>query len=186
MLIMEMYRAEKNETLLAFEVATQGQPTDRDYYAQVSDGNTYRILKGYGDIILNVTGLKSKYQISQYRALLELPDYFWQIADDLNWTEGMIRQLRNRGGGSERKQQQLVAHAASEEGYDLESVGLEVDVRAPRKETSSTAKAWKRAKRAVETIQLPPDVIAEWKEEDPVGFEEYVNSLVAYVDSLVR
>lgn len=186
MLIMEMYRDEREENLLSFESATQGQSTDRDYYAQVSDGNTYRILKGYGDLILNVTGLKSKYQISQYRALLELPDYFWQVADDLNWTEGMIRQLRNRAGGNDRKQQQLVAHAAHEEGYDLNSAGLEIDVRTAKAESSPQHKEWKRAKRAAQSVQLSPDVIAAWKAEDPDGFEAYVQSLVAYVEILVQ
>lgn len=185
-LIMEMYKVEREESFMSFEGASQGQSTDRNYYAQVSDGNTYRILKGFGDVILNVTGLKSKYQISQYRALLELPDYFWQVADDLNWTEGMIRQLRNRAGGSDRKQQQLVAHAAHEEGYDVKSVGLEIDVRPPKPDSSPYPKEWKRAKRAVKNVRLSPDEIAAWKSEDPDGFQAYVESLVEYVETLVH
>jgi hypothetical protein len=42
--------------------------------------------------VLQVTGLKSKAQISHYRALLNIPDALWDKADEQSWTEFAIRE----------------------------------------------------------------------------------------------
>ena len=67
--------------------------SERHYYAQVADGNEYRIPPGDGEKLLAAMGLKNPVQLRQYRALLRLPDPLWQHADDHNLTEGEIRKL---------------------------------------------------------------------------------------------
>ena len=64
---------------------------EQAFYAQVADGNTYRVPRNHGEKLLNAMNLENPVQIRQYRALLRLPREVWQWADDLNWTEGFIR-----------------------------------------------------------------------------------------------
>lgn len=64
---------------------------DRGYYAQVADGNEWRVPRGKGELILQATGLKHSDQIRKYRALLRLPDEIWIEADDFNLTENELR-----------------------------------------------------------------------------------------------
>lgn len=65
---------------------------DRAFFAQVADGNVWRIKRGMGQRVLDVTGLKSSGQIRQYRLLLSIPDEVWQQADDENWPEFRVRE----------------------------------------------------------------------------------------------
>lgn len=80
----------EDKTYEPFE-AYAGQ-CDRLFYAQVADGNTHRIPKGSSEKILQATGLKSRTQIAQYRALLDVSDDVWQQADEDDWTENRIRE----------------------------------------------------------------------------------------------
>jgi hypothetical protein len=91
LLIMSMY-----ESSQAFEnyhvMIDKTTGSDRAYYAQVADGTKYRIWKGKTQRILDVTGLKSRSHIANYRALLGIPDDVWVVADLNNWTEFGIRE----------------------------------------------------------------------------------------------
>jgi len=91
LLIMNMYEREDGVDWGAFESVVLPGECDRKFYAQVADGNRWRIKKGFMQRILDVTGLKSKTQIAQYRALLDAPDDLWMLADVKNWTENGIR-----------------------------------------------------------------------------------------------
>jgi hypothetical protein len=66
---------------------------ERDFYAQVADGVRYRIKEGYGQRVQDATGLKSRAQFSQYRALLRLSREHWDMADADGWTENYARQF---------------------------------------------------------------------------------------------
>jgi hypothetical protein len=66
--------------------------SEREFYAQVADGTVHRIPKGMSERILQATGLKSKSDLSHYRALLDIPDDVWSQADEDNWTENRIRE----------------------------------------------------------------------------------------------
>lgn len=65
---------------------------DQEFYAQVKNGQAYPILKGMMERVLAVTGLKSRAQVAQYRALLSVPESVWDEADRENWTENYIRE----------------------------------------------------------------------------------------------
>jgi len=91
LLIMNMYERGDGVDWGAFESVVLPGECDRKFYAQVADGNRWRIKKGFMQRILDVTGLKSKTQIAQYRALLDAPDDLWMLADVKNWTENGIR-----------------------------------------------------------------------------------------------
>ncbi|MDX2078592.1 MAG: ParB/RepB/Spo0J family partition protein [bacterium] len=66
---------------------------EREFYAQVANGNIWRIKKGLGERVLQVTGLKSIAQVNQYRALLSISNELWDEADMNNWTEFRIREI---------------------------------------------------------------------------------------------
>jgi len=69
---------------------------EKDFYAQVSDGNEWRVPKGYGEQILNAMGLSDASQIRQYRALLRISYDLWERGDDEDLTEGELRNLARR------------------------------------------------------------------------------------------
>ena len=77
----------------SFEEMIETDQSEREYYAQVADGNEYRIPRGTGERLLGAMGFKSPTQIRQYRRLLRLPDEIWQQADDENWTEARLRKI---------------------------------------------------------------------------------------------
>jgi hypothetical protein len=64
---------------------------EQDFYAQVADGDVWRVPRGKGELLLNAMGLKHVGQLRHYRALLRLPNEVWREADDTNLTEGEIR-----------------------------------------------------------------------------------------------
>lgn len=72
------------------QMVQQGQ-SDRAYYAQVADGNLWRIPRGKGEQLCTAMGLASADMLRKYRDLLRLPDEVWTTADDLNWPERFIR-----------------------------------------------------------------------------------------------
>jgi len=64
---------------------------EQQFYAQVSDGNQWRVPRGAGEKLLNAMGLTNTVQLRQYRSLLRLPVDVWEQADDENWAELRIR-----------------------------------------------------------------------------------------------
>lgn len=89
LLLMELYREENIE----FDPFDKTGESDRSFYAQVADGEKWRIPRGKAELLLNAIGLKSVRQLSQYRALLNLPDAAWIIADDSNLSEYRLRYI---------------------------------------------------------------------------------------------
>ena len=92
-LIMDLYQ-EMGTSFQSFHELVAPGGSDRLYYAQVADGNEYRIPRGKGEMLLGATGLKNDVQLRQYRDLLRLPDELWLQADDMNLSEGEIRKLK--------------------------------------------------------------------------------------------
>lgn len=115
---------------------------EQGYYAQVADGKEYRIPKGASERLLNATGLKSGKQLREYRALLRLPKIVWEIADDLNWPERAIRDLKNHSI-NDNDLEVLAVKKAESEGYSV-PMG-----------TLSTKLAKKKAKKASVTEATP-------------------------------
>ncbi|MCA9913933.1 MAG: ParB N-terminal domain-containing protein, partial [Anaerolineae bacterium] len=67
---------------------------ERNYYAQVSEGDEYRIPRGTSERLINAMGVKNARQLRDYRALLRLPREVWEWADDYNWPERAIREMQ--------------------------------------------------------------------------------------------
>ena len=89
-LLMDLL-GERGYEFYTFDEVLDAGGSERDYYAQVADGNEFRVPRGEGERLLNAMGLKNPTQIRQYRQLLRLPDEVWQDADDKNMTEGEVR-----------------------------------------------------------------------------------------------
>lgn len=92
---------------------------EQNFYAQVADGDQWRIPRGKGEAILNAMGLENPVQLRQYRRLLRLPRLVWMLADDLNWTENLIRQRILSSNESEAKIVQAALFQASKDGYTV-------------------------------------------------------------------
>ena len=91
LLVMAMYEGDAGVKFDRFETLVLPGGSDRAFYAQVANGEVYRVKRGLGERILNVTGLKSMDHVRRYRALLSMPDGLWVKADAQSWTEWQIR-----------------------------------------------------------------------------------------------
>ena len=89
LLLMDLHGWENFEPFHQFE-------SEQDFYAQVADGNQWRVPRGYGEQLLNAMGLTDASQLRQYRALLRLPAEEWRAGDDGNLTEGELRKVLNK------------------------------------------------------------------------------------------
>ena len=76
-----------------FEKMVLPGESDQRFYAQVANGNKYPIRSGDLERVMHATGLKSRAQLSQYRALLDLDPELWVKADRENLTEFAIREM---------------------------------------------------------------------------------------------
>ena len=92
LLIMAMYEGDPGVKFDRFETLVLPGGSDRAFYAQVANGEVYRIKRGLGERVLNVTGLKTMERVRQFRALLNIPDFLWVKADVQGWTEWQIRE----------------------------------------------------------------------------------------------
>lgn len=117
LLLMDLYAAE-GVSFLPFEDMVEAGGCDRAFYAQISDGQTWRIPRGQGEVMIGALGLKNPQQLRSYRALLNLPDEVWTMADDLDWSESFIRQMDNSAHNSMHFVR-LAALYASNEGYTV-------------------------------------------------------------------
>ncbi len=100
-LLMDLLR-ERGHSFRDFDEVLASGGSERDYYAQVADGQEFRIPRGEGERLLNAMGLHSPTQLRQYRALLRLDDASWQDADERNLGEGEVRR-RKQGDGVRRR-----------------------------------------------------------------------------------
>ncbi|GEM_PF-827291 len=64
---------------------------EQDFYAQVADGEQWRIPRGQGERLLNAMGFSNASQLRQYRRLLRLSSDDWQQGDDEDISEGELR-----------------------------------------------------------------------------------------------
>ncbi len=88
LLLMDLHGPERFQAY--YEMVQAGQ-CDRAYYAQIADGNQWRVPRGKGEQLVSAMGIKNPVQLRLHRDLLRLPDPVWMLADDLNWTEHFIR-----------------------------------------------------------------------------------------------
>jgi hypothetical protein len=88
LLIMDLHREHYGTEFEQFDSFEHEQ----GFYAQVADGNDYRIPRGKSDDLTNALGLSDKNQIRQYRSILRVPEDFWTYADDNDLTEYEIRE----------------------------------------------------------------------------------------------
>lgn len=87
LLLMDMYA--EDQTFDEYEALVEPGECDQVYYRQATD---LRIKRGYGQRVLDATGLKSRGQVGHYRSLLTIPEWLWSQADIEDWTENRIRE----------------------------------------------------------------------------------------------
>jgi hypothetical protein len=90
LLIMALYEAQ-GYTFEAYDSMVKPNQSDRCFYAQVADGERYRIPRGQSEQIMAYMGLKDASYLRHYRTILDASDELWVSADELNMTEGAIR-----------------------------------------------------------------------------------------------
>ncbi|MDX2076496.1 MAG: ParB N-terminal domain-containing protein [bacterium] len=92
LLVMEMYE----ETGVKFDHIETFEH-ERDYYAQVADGQEWRIIKGETQKVMTMLGLQDASQIRQHRALLRMAPDLWDFADDNDISEYELREMIRMG-----------------------------------------------------------------------------------------
>lgn len=116
LLVIAMYEGDPGVAFGSYEETVLPGEIDRKYYAQVARGELYRIKDGFMARVLAVTGLKSKEQVAQYRAILRVDDALWVKADGQNWTEFAIREYQQTASKLKQiEDEQAAAHAASQQ-----------------------------------------------------------------------
>lgn len=97
LLLIEEYRGRDGVSFQSYrEMIGEDDLSDRAYYAQVANGNVYKVPDGQGADFLKAVGLSSKSQLAHYRKLLKLPDELWVKFDEENWKEFAIREEMTR------------------------------------------------------------------------------------------
>lgn len=121
LLLMALY---SDEPFVPFEEAVFQGVCDRAYYAQVADGNRWRIPRGKGEQVVSALGKTGDPTVlRKYRDLLRLPDSVWMLADDLNWTEYFIRTEIVEKAVDESGMISLAEFHAEKAGYRVTGVG---------------------------------------------------------------
>jgi hypothetical protein len=118
-LLMDVYQRRNGEKFRSYEEMVGQGECDRAFYAQVADGEVYPTLSGTGEAIMTAGGFKTSSLMREHRKLLRLPDEVWRIADDLNWTQGRIRQLTRQSGDDDKNLISLALKQASTDGYTI-------------------------------------------------------------------
>jgi len=118
-LLMDLYQRQMGEKFRTYEQLVGQGDCDRAFYAQVADGNAYPTPKGTGEAVLTAGGFKTSSQMREHRDLLRLPDEVWRLADDLNWTQGRIRQLVRQSEGDDNNLISRALKQASTDGYKV-------------------------------------------------------------------
>ncbi|MEP6986901.1 MAG: ParB N-terminal domain-containing protein, partial [Chloroflexota bacterium] len=101
-LLMDIYQRRSGEKFKSYEEIVGQGDCDRAFYAQVADGTVYPTPQGMGEAVMTAGGFKTSSMMREHRSLLDLPDEVWRVADDLNWTQGRIRQLMRQSEGDDK------------------------------------------------------------------------------------
>lgn len=89
LLVMECYASEGKDWGQVEEFTEE--VCDRPYYAQVADGNVWRIPRGMGQKIAGAMGVGES-MLRHFRLMLNIPDEIWTLADDQNWSAFAVRE----------------------------------------------------------------------------------------------
>lgn len=96
LLVMDMYKDDNGVQFDSIETLTF-EGCDRRFYAQVENGNVWKIKQGFAERVQAAMGLSSYRMVAAYRKLLRysddenLNDEVWRKADSESWTENAIR-----------------------------------------------------------------------------------------------
>lgn len=116
-LLMDIYR-QQGYSFYNYGDMVGASGIDRPYYAQVADGNQFSA-RGHDEALRNALGFKQSSQMREHRELLRIPDEVWRIADDLNWAQGRIRDLKRQADGDDLLFIKLARSAAFKDGYTV-------------------------------------------------------------------
>ncbi len=117
LLLMTLYADQYAFT--PFQDLVEPGDCDRMYYAQVADGKQFPMPRGESEKLLNAMGFTSKSQLREHRSLLALPDEVWQWADDLNWAQRRIRDMRRQANGDDELLVRLAQREAAKAGLSV-------------------------------------------------------------------
>lgn len=113
LLLMDLRREVEDDNFQPFDTFEHEQA----FYAQVEDGNRYRVPRGHSERLMNAMGISHAGQLRHIRRLLRIPQATWVVADDLDWSESFIQKeiLQN---ADEAEALRRTVRFAQAEGYD--------------------------------------------------------------------
>ncbi len=88
LLTMDLWEREEGSRRRVFQ-PIEAFEKEQDFYKQAKDGHPY----GKGELLLSAMGAKNMSTIKRYRDLLNLPNDIWQMADDTNCPESILRRI---------------------------------------------------------------------------------------------
>lgn len=112
---------------------------EQGFYAQVADGERWRIPRGSGEPLLNAMGLSHPNQLRHIRRLLRLPAVVWMLADDLNWSENFIQKDLLATAADEDDLIRRAVLQARSEGYSVSSLTVYDHLLPPSRPSEETA-----------------------------------------------
>lgn len=114
-LLMDLHGWDKFQPIDNFEY-------EQDFYAQVEDGNEWRVPRGKGEQLLNAIGLNNQTQLRQYRSILRADRELWQVADDNDLSEFEIRTRMQELNEAGKKSHTVTGVTVSSKNSPLEQV----------------------------------------------------------------
>lgn len=114
---------------------------EQDFYAQVEDGNEWRIPRGKGEQLLNAMSLNNQTQLRQYRGILRASHELWQVADDSDMSEFEIRTQMQSPARLEKK-----SHTVTPVTVGATDSALDLALKNTQKVNQSIAQKAERAK----------------------------------------
>ena len=92
---------------------------EQEFYAQVADGDQWRVPYGKIDLLLNAMGLKNRANLSHYRAMLKLPPEIWIEADDKNYSRDSLLQIVSAGNSLDPERPDYVGRTLQQNGGNI-------------------------------------------------------------------
>lgn len=179
LLLMDLLADEKGEDFTRFNEYDHEQ----DFYAQVSDGNSYRIPRNRGEDLLNAMGLSDAGQLRHVRRLLRLPTVVWQLADDLNWAESFIQRTILTPANNAEDEIRSAIVQAKREGYYIPLMD-DYDDLLEQSKPATSGKSQKRYTRKEFEKSLAPKVFNFIEKMDRKHKQETLDWLRAKLEEL--
>lgn len=186
LLLMDLRRMEEGDDFLPFDTFEHEQ----DFYAQVEDGNRYRVPRGQSERLMNAMGISHAGQLRHLRRLLRVPQATWIVADDLDWSASFIQKtiLEN---ADEAEAVRRTIRAAAQQNYSVSTLTVSEDLLAspatpapPKPSASDQASPAKAIKNNMNWLLRNAEQVTALSDEDRHKANARIAEIRSWLDQL--